>query len=614
MREESLYFSFHAQRWRIRLSNRVYWLVAAKAKWKFQLNAVLFSLNATISAPRCSRAAALACALALCFAMLAAQETTDQQTYPVHGTVLDSATHQPIARALVSTQEDAVLTDNGGRFELSLPAGRAAFMIRRPGYGQGPRGMSTPHIVQVGANMPEVTFYLTPQSLIIGHVTLSTGDQADGIRVMACRKTIINGREQWTMQRMATTNQEGVFRIAGLRPGNYLLYTMAASDLNRPAPAGATIYGYPPVYYPGVTDISSAGILALTAGQQAEADFTLTRQPFYAVTVMEPQVEGRRIGLLQVHDAGGRFMGFPQHPNLQQGAVQVNVPNGRYFVEARGGFGGLGSGQSPAYGRVDFTVSDAPIEGLTIAPLPLHAIPVTVRKDFTQQQNGPRNGTISFPNGSEPDINAALNLTLTPADELFGQPAGMSGLRPVPGANDGISFELENVSPGRYWVGTTPSQGYVSSISSGGVDLAREPLVVGPGGTSASIEITLRDDSGSISGQITTGQPDTAPGVNGSVVLGEQSHVYIYAIPLFATTIDQLPQGGRQDSGKFTIPNLPPGSYRVVAFDAPQEIDFRSPESLAAYAGKGQTVIVEAGGVANAEVAVIETNGMGSAQ
>ena len=76
----------------------------------------------------------------------------------------------------------------------------------------------------------------------------------------------------------------------------------------------------------------------------------------------------------------------------------------------------------------------------------------------------------------------------------------------VEGTSDGSSFEIDNVGPGRYWVEPSPFEGYVSSITSGGVDLARDPLVVGAGSTSAPIEVTLRNDSGTISAQLATGE------------------------------------------------------------------------------------------------------------
>jgi len=64
---------------------------------------------------------------------------------------------------------------------------------------------------------------------------------------------------------------------------------------------------------------------------------------------------------------------------------------------------------------------------------------------------------------------------------------------------------------------------------------------------------------------------------------------------------------GMQGSGQVMLPGLAPGSYRVVAFDSPQEIDFHTPEGLAKYAGMGATTTVEAGGTANVQVEVIHT-------
>jgi len=175
----------------------------------------------------------------------------------------------------------------------------------------------------------------------------------------------------------------------------------------------------------------------------------------------------------------------------------------------------------------------------------------------------------------------------------------------VEGTSDGGSFEIENVSPGRYWVETTPFEGYVSSISCGGVDLARDPLVVGPGGTSAPIEVTLRNDTGTISAQLSGGESGDGIGQQaGPAALGEQQQIYAYAIPLFASS-EQIKMGGMQGTGQATITGLAPGSYRVVAFNAPQEIDFHTPEGLAQYAAQGETVTLEAGGSANAQVDVI---------
>src|ERR1700756_1399344 len=75
--------------------------------------------------------------------LLQAQEngsgtTTNQRTYEVRGTVINSVTHEPIERALVSIAGEtssSQLTDNEGRFEFpNVPAGRSVLQARRPGF------------------------------------------------------------------------------------------------------------------------------------------------------------------------------------------------------------------------------------------------------------------------------------------------------------------------------------------------------------------------------------------------------------------------------------------------------------------------------------------------
>jgi hypothetical protein len=59
---------------------------------------------------------------------------TTPAMFTVSGVVKNSLTGQPIPRALVNAQTDAVLTDSEGRFELRLQEGGAWLQVRRPGY------------------------------------------------------------------------------------------------------------------------------------------------------------------------------------------------------------------------------------------------------------------------------------------------------------------------------------------------------------------------------------------------------------------------------------------------------------------------------------------------
>jgi hypothetical protein len=181
--------------------------------------------------------------------------------------------------------------------------------------------------------------------------------------------------------------------------------------------------------------------------------------------------------------------------------------------------------------------------------------------------------------------------------------------------NDGPSgseWELNVQQPGRYWVQAQAfPPAYVSSITSGGTDLGSNPLAIIPGTTPAAVEVTLRNDPGTITGQIASLTTNSSGITNTSgptPSAGERPQLWIYAIPLFSTPAN-LPTGSLQANGQFTIPNLAPGSYRVVACDAPQEIDFHSAEGLVAWAGKGQTVTVEAGGTASVDLDILHIAG-----
>jgi hypothetical protein len=509
------------------------------------------------------------------------------KVYEVRGVVLNSVTHQPIARALVDGQQDAILTDNDGRFELHLAEGGTQIVVRRPGYSQR-QGLG--HFVAVGANMPEFTFYLVPQASITGRVTLSTGEAADEVRFTAYRKWNINGHARWMMQGMFTTNSEGIFHMTDLEaPDSYMICSTSSQEGSGNGAPGTIRYGYPPVCYPGTTDLSSASALTVTPGQQAEADFTITRQPFYPVSITAAKSEkGQPMGI-QIHDQSGRGMGYPAQWREQRGSYEAYLPNGRYYAEAQS------RGESPAYGRIDFSVADAPLTGLNLVTLPLHPTPVQIHKEFSEDSSGggPRNfaGAVQIGSGSQQgEPQPGLMLTLSSDDATMGNMGG-AGLRHVRGSLDPDAFELPEQTPGRYWLRTYAFQGYVSSITSGGVDLAREPLVIGSGGTSAPIEITLRNDGGRITGTVGSGTPP------GSTV-GELS-AFISAIPLFPTTTQMPVSAVYGGNGQFTMMNVPPGSYRIVASDKAPDFDTADPQEMARVSAHGQTVTVEAGGTVN---------------
>lgn len=530
-----------------------------------------------------------------------AQDNAAPAADSLRGIVVDAVSGQPIAHALVElNQQFAVLTSGDGQFSFDgLPAGEYQASIRKPGYWSvgygsgivsGSRSSLPPRPVRpvrVGPDTPTLTFRLTPLSVIVGHVTLSTSDPADGIQVTAYTRRMENGRMRWVSAATARTRSDGSFRIGGLASGSYKIYTQPSLDLDRPLRDNSSpLWGYPAVYYPGVTDPSAAGVIALGPGQQALADISLVRQQFFEITALV-RAGTDQAANFQVLDSGGRQTMLPISYDRRTQIVTASVPNGSWSLEAHS------YGHEILWGRSDFQVAGAPVS-LAISLLPIPRIPVIIRRDFVASADS------SQPQTSGP----GMNLFLVAADD-FAMSGYGGGINSVDGSNR-QDWEIRVMEPGHYWVQATAfAPTYVSSLTTGGVDLAANPLVIVPGSTPAPIEVTLRNDGGTITGTI-AGQ--SLPAGDSGASTTQQTEVLVYAIPLFPSP-GNVPTKFVQPNRQFTISNLAPGSYRVIACDTPQEIDFHSPEGLATWAGKGETVTVEAGGSAHVELTLLSTGG-----
>lgn len=531
-----------------------------------------------------------------------AQSATGQAEYSVRGTVVDSISGQAVPHAMVTLSGDqATLTDGDGQFSFdNLNAGQYYISVSKPGFlgfgntggSRGPHminganlGQNTPpHRLQVGPGMPGVTLRIAPAGIVAGQVTLSTSDPADGIHINLYRRQMRNGHPLWESVGETQTRSDGSFRFGNLAPGSYMLATHASLDSpDASANSRLPVWGYPPVYYPGVTDPGSAGVLALAAGQQAEADISITRQQFFPVIAAVRSAEGQSPANFEVLDISGHAAGLPVHYDNREQVVHASVPNGSWILEG-GAFG-----RTMSFGRAQFLVASTPV-ALALNLMEVLRIPVNIQREFTAP-NSPT--TVYLP---------GVNLTVLSA-EPFATGSVSGGMSQVPGSN-GTAWAINLLEPGRFWVEASPTgEVYVGSITSGGVDLANNPLMVAPGSAPSPIEVTLRDDVGSITGQLNA---DASGASANTSAPGVSAEVYAYAIPLFATP-SPVPEGFLHSDGTFSIGNLAPGSYRVVACDTPQQIDDHSPEGLAAWAGKGQTVTVDPNGTAHVTLDVIHS-------
>ena len=560
--------------------------------------------------------------LPLCFVVLLAVVTQSlgqtlasdkPQGEPVRGTVINAVTQAPIPRALVVTADNraGVMTDGEGRFEITLPpadSGSASggvvfsgppsqswltaihvnrFAARKPGFLDNPDGRS--HVAYSSGG--DLTIALMPEAVIQGRITLASGDAALGIAVQLFSRQVREGLPRWTSSSIARANSAGEFRFAELQPGSYKLVTQEYMD-NDPITniPGSQQYGFPPVYYPGVSDFSAASMIELTAGQEFQADISLARQPYYPIKIPVAGAEIPRRLIVSVQ--GQRGPGYSLGYNTGQQTIVGLLPNGTYLVETSS------FGKDSVSGSVSIRVTGAPVDGPAMALVPKSAVRLSVSEEFSDKSwNGSANWNDGKRTISLHGPRAYLQATVESADD-FAQPQGGS-IRPPTGPNDD-SLVIEDLSPGRYWLRLHTSRGYIASATQGSTDLLRQPLTIGSG-PAAPIEIRVRDDVAELNGTVAALAQRSAPGDDSA----EREPTWVYFVPLPGSS-GEFTELGVSSGGEFNSSQMTPGDYRVLAFSTAQpHLPYRDAEAMKAYDSKGAVVHLTAGQKATVQVQTI---------
>lgn len=558
------------------------------------------------------------------------QDTTAKND-TLRGIVVNSVTHEAIGRALVYSPDErfATMSDSNVHFEFALPAETEvqresgqigvnssnnpgfrrrvinrlyALTARKPGFLN-----QSQQNVNAETGPKEITISLVPEALIVGHVAVPNAEAPDRVQVEIYRREVQEGRAHWASVGVINARSSGDFRFSELRAGTYKLLTHELLDRDpKDGAPGGQIYGYPPVYYPDAGDFASAGTIELTAGKTTRVDFSLVKQPYYPIRVplvnVPPGVSLNVFVSVQGRKGPGYALGY----NPEEQRIEGLLPAGTYRIEVQG------------YGPVVVAgITTVTVPGLVERPgmtVSLN-LPIEVKliKEFSSQQSN----DYVVRSGGPPGPRQYLNLNLEPADD-FEQMGGAS-LRPPTNPRDD-SLVLENVHPGRYWVRSFAMMGYVLAMTSGGIDLLRQPLVVPFGGSVPPIEVTLRDDnafiqvgieSSSVSAQENSGTV-LAPGAQSS---DGSVFAYVYCVSTSDSAGYFAQMNVASNGGQLASIAVPPGAYQLLAFsESDPGLEFRNPEAMRAYNGKGQVVRVGPGEKQRVQLHVIGPNEQESAK
>ena len=154
-------------------------------------------------------------------------------TATVTGAVTMAATGQPARKVRVNLSGTELrgsrltATDDQGRFTFTaLPAGRYTLSANKPGhlavtFGQRrPGAQGTPIQLSDGQKF-QAQLQIPRASVVTGTVLDENGEATPGTSVRAMRFVMQNGRRTMQSSGAGTTDDRGIYRIYGLQPGEY---------------------------------------------------------------------------------------------------------------------------------------------------------------------------------------------------------------------------------------------------------------------------------------------------------------------------------------------------------------------------------------------------------
>lgn len=507
------------------------------------------------------------------------QNSSAGNNYTIAGTVVSKVDGNPLVRARVTVRDakdsqkfESQVTSEDGRFQFTgVPAGKYSLTGTKRGfitasYDQHEQ-FSTAIVTGSGLDTETLTLQLAPAAIIFGKVLNESGEPVRHATVTAYFEDHSSGVDQIRQARGTQTDDLGAFEITPLRPGTYFLSASAkpwyaihptsdsGSNVAGAANAGNTNFdrsldvAYPVTYYADVTDADSATPIPIRGGEHLQVEIHLNPVPALRL-------------LFRVHNNGNRGDMFPaqlEQPsfdgstalqgNLEQrvspGLVEITgVPAGRYNVH----FYGAGSGTQ--MNGVEVNKDGEEID--TSAAEALSTVKIAV------QMNG------------ETSIPSELTLGLRSAHRA------MAGVRQVSAKGEA---EFEQVPPGKYeivWWGP-PKTYSVAHISAEGAEVSGHSFTV-TAGSAPAISLTLVGGSLNVEG---TAKLAGKPFAGAMVVL----------VPKNPEENSDLFRRDQTDlDGTFSLRNVVPGSYTILAIENGWDLNWSQPAVIAAYSSHGRTV------------------------
>ena len=524
-----------------------------------------------------------------------------------------------------------------GKYRLvAVRVGSALYPVE---YGQRnlkQRGLNFP--IAAGESKKDIRLEMTPTGVITGRVVDEDRRPMGHVVVMALAIQYLRGERNAYIERTVLTDEHGDYRIYWLGPGSYYVAAVYEDpqrrtiDMAPTAPPGRTLFrhratspvvsrqvmadgstveeAYAVVYFGATTDLRNATPVEVRAGETlAGADI-----PMGAGKVQTHHIRGTVIlGDTGQIAAGAEVLVIPrqQRPNalIVQGTTNAagafdlgGVLPDSYFVVVSAQLSTLARVSGGPTPSVEFFVG-ASTHALAIFPIDvgnsdIDNVRIVTTGGYTLSGHVSIEGKSA--RESESDL-ARMNVGLTRDPDIIDMPGALMELPPPPPgtprpaglteirSQNGQVFASGDfkilVSPGdfRMNVDRLPSNTYVKSIRMGGDDLLRSGLHISRASEN-DIQIVIANDGGTISGSVV--DENLAPLLNATVALIPDSVDANQRLDLYRNTTSDA-------SGNFQIATVPPGNYKLYAWDWAEGGSWQYPEFIRNFEPAGKNITVQ---------------------
>ena len=484
---------------------------------------------------------------------------------------------QPSAPAADTSGAYVGTSDANGKFVIEgVSPGSYTLQADRPGYMQAKYRSTSGGIIAVdsGQSLKDIRVAMTPQGVIAGRVVDEDGDPMTNVRVDLERWGYRRGARSLVGFSQKETDDRGEFRIAGLPAGRYLL----TAQIWQPAidSVGKSTETYVTTFYPSAIDMTQSTPIAVSAGSEV-TDIEVRLRKVRVFHVAGKIVEGQgaavnNLGIQLVPAANGpRTPAYWDHFAIaNNGKFDFsNVMPGEYVVVFAESvvFGTVDQSEKASrklYARFPVTVSDANIADLVVPFHPGASLTGHVEIEGSAQSPGK---PPKFPSVRLEAENESTNPYTANT------------------AADG-SLDFHDVAPHRYRISLDGAGDgdYLKSARFGDHDVTNAVLDLTESPTSGTLNVLVSPNAGDISGSVTNEMDE--PVFDAVVTLGPLSSEEALETRFFRET-----RSG--SDGQFSIKNLPPGDYRVVAWEEIEDDLVQDPEFRARFDDKSIRVKIE---------------------